>query len=171
MLSTTRSLCNDIIVLTETWLNNSFNDHEILPNDFHVYRRDRYSDRTGRGGGVLIAVRTTLDSCLVDVPNCNNTEFICVRLAIGRRCVYIMGVYLPPAIAGVQRNEYNLGVLGLVEFVSERLTPNDDLIVLGDFNLSDLKWARSEEDVLTASNVHAEYEQTIVDGLTALGLM
>lgn len=44
-----------IIALTETHLENSVSDSEILPNNYLVFRRDRKSH--GRhGGGVLIAV-------------------------------------------------------------------------------------------------------------------
>ena len=42
----------DIIVLTETWLNNSFFDNELFNDDFIVYRCDRTSLNSvyGRGG-------------------------------------------------------------------------------------------------------------------------
>ena len=45
----------DIIALTETHLDNSISDSEILPNNYLVFRRDRRSNGR-RGGGVLIAV-------------------------------------------------------------------------------------------------------------------
>ena len=31
----------DVICLTETWLNEAINDHEILPTAYNIYRRDR----------------------------------------------------------------------------------------------------------------------------------
>ena len=37
----------DVICLTETWLNEAINDHEILPTAYNIYRRDR----VGRTGG------------------------------------------------------------------------------------------------------------------------
>ena len=51
---------HDIIVLTETHLDDSIGDSEIFPNCYTVFRRDRASQ--GRqGGGVLIAVKNTLN--------------------------------------------------------------------------------------------------------------
>lgn len=46
----------DIVVLTETHLNDSVADSEIFPSNFTVFRRDR-QHRGRNGGGVLIAVR------------------------------------------------------------------------------------------------------------------
>ena len=55
----------DVIYLTETWLNESIMDHEILPTAYNIYR----CDRVGRiGGGVMTAVKSTLSSTLHEVP-------------------------------------------------------------------------------------------------------
>ena len=45
-----------VFALTETWLSDYFCDGEILPSYFTVYRRDCSS----RGGGVLLAVHSSL---------------------------------------------------------------------------------------------------------------
>ena len=47
----------DIVCLTETWLNESISDFEILATGYDVYRQDR-QNRTG--GGVLIAIKSSL---------------------------------------------------------------------------------------------------------------
>ena len=39
-------------LICETWLSDFVYDHEILPSNYSIYRKDRLS----RGGGVLIAV-------------------------------------------------------------------------------------------------------------------
>ena len=46
----------DVKAITETWLNDSVNDLEILPATFTVHRKDR----GGRGGGVLFAARSDI---------------------------------------------------------------------------------------------------------------
>ena len=43
----------NIIVATETWLNNYIYDAELEMNEFAVYRKDR---QHSMGGGVLIAI-------------------------------------------------------------------------------------------------------------------
>ena len=54
----------DIIVVTETWLNESVFDSEILNSNYNIYRRDRCSTHSlkGEGGGVLVAVSSRLSS-------------------------------------------------------------------------------------------------------------
>lgn len=47
-----------IFALTETWLNDSYCDREILPSHYNVYRRDCSTC----GGGVLLAVHSSLSS-------------------------------------------------------------------------------------------------------------
>ena len=46
----------DLVWVTETWLNGNVDSAEILPwGDYAIYRKDRPT----RGGGVLLAVKTT----------------------------------------------------------------------------------------------------------------
>ena len=66
-----------VFALTETWLSDSFCDGEILPSDFTVYRRDRLS----RGGGVLLAVHSSLSSSCFDSPP--DLEAVCATVANG----------------------------------------------------------------------------------------
>ena len=46
----------EIVVVGETWLNNSIHNSEILPTNYEVYHKDRID------GGVLIAVINTFIS-------------------------------------------------------------------------------------------------------------
>ncbi|XP_077288638.1 uncharacterized protein LOC143913014 isoform X2 [Arctopsyche grandis] len=46
--------CADILVLTETWLDDSVHDAELLDGTYSIFRKDRPT----RGGGVLIAVKS-----------------------------------------------------------------------------------------------------------------
>lgn len=48
----------DVIVGTETWLDDSVYDNELFCNNYHMYRRDRQSTSLAgkSGGGVLVAV-------------------------------------------------------------------------------------------------------------------
>jgi hypothetical protein len=46
----------DVVFANETWLSNSINNAEILHSDYTIVR----NDREGRGGGVLLGIRTGL---------------------------------------------------------------------------------------------------------------
>lgn len=49
----------NVIVLTESWLNNTIFDHELIDQRYNIFRRDRASTSSANskkdGGGVLIA--------------------------------------------------------------------------------------------------------------------
>jgi spore maturation protein CgeB len=45
----------DIITVTETWLNDTNSNKEILPCGYNIVRRDHMTEK--RGGGVLMALR------------------------------------------------------------------------------------------------------------------
>ena len=44
----------DILTLTETWLDDTISDHEVLPDEYSLYRRDK--NRHGGGVAILISV-------------------------------------------------------------------------------------------------------------------
>jgi len=50
----------NVIVLVETWLNDTHLNSEIFGNSWQVFRNDRPGET--RGGGVLIAVHNSLYS-------------------------------------------------------------------------------------------------------------
>ena len=64
---------------TETWLNESIMDHEILPTAYNIYR----CDHVGRvGGGVMTAIKSTLSSTLHKVPSeFSSLEIVVVEIS------------------------------------------------------------------------------------------
>ena len=64
----------NIFCICETWLSDFVYDHEILPSNYSIYRKDRLS----RGGGVLVAVNNVFDS--VCLPSPSDLEIITVKL-------------------------------------------------------------------------------------------
>jgi hypothetical protein len=70
--------------LTETWLKDDVLSTELFSSDYIVFKKDRNFSRTfqSRGGGVTLAVRSTLSVKLMDVDlafdNLPEIDFICV---------------------------------------------------------------------------------------------
>lgn len=83
----------DMILLTETWLNKDVGDHEVFlsyPN-LTVYRRDRH-DR--REGGVLIAIKDSLPSSLINHDDNIELTWVSMHSTIGK---IVFGIcYRPP---------------------------------------------------------------------------
>ena len=63
----------DVIALTETWLNNSITDYEVIPNGYQIFRKDRSTGK--RGGGVLLAVKDSI-STEPFIFNCESNVFL-----------------------------------------------------------------------------------------------
>jgi hypothetical protein len=103
-LSSLSSTSNfDIIALTETWLNDSVSDGELLDLDrFNVFRKDRNSCRHKRGGGVLLAINPAIKATV-----CNDCDNVCdilhsidllvAKLSMKFRPIFISVVYIPPS--------------------------------------------------------------------------
>jgi exonuclease III len=72
---------NDVILLTETWLNDNVLSSEIFNDQYRVFRSDR---KTGRGGGVLSAFRQVLRVHEFTI-NCpvNNIDIVACKLHLG----------------------------------------------------------------------------------------
>ncbi len=83
----------DIIVINESWLNDSVPDNCILDN-FHIFRKDRGNNI--RGGGVLIGVKNihkcsqkVFDSCFED---------LIVEIFLTKFKILLITLYRPPNI-------------------------------------------------------------------------
>ena len=81
----------DIICVTETWLNNTVFNNEILPTSYTIYRKDRVN----RGGGVLVAINNSIPSQLCHVNN--SIEMISVHLNT-RTKVLLICLYIPQTV-------------------------------------------------------------------------
>ena len=119
------SLNFDVVGVTETWLSNMILDKEIIPYGYSIYRKDR----TSRGGGVLVAIKNTISSRLVQSPL--NLELIAVELIEINYLVFV--VYLPPNIDIILLKE-------TISFIKQYCSSNLNVIIIGDFNLPDINW-------------------------------
>lgn len=83
---------SDIVILTESWLNNSINNSELLGSTYTCYRNDR--QEKSRGGRVLIAVKKRW---IVKPSNTHSAlEYLLVKIYNNNTTFYIFSVYIPP---------------------------------------------------------------------------
>ena len=112
-----------IISVSETWLNDSVFDEEILVKcQYNIFRRDRDLDTVPDkkdGGGVMLAV----SKCLTakrrrDLED--SLEILWVEVTLGKYCAYVGTVYMNyPNINMVQALECSL------DRVARAVSPND----------------------------------------------
>ena len=122
----------DIIIGTETWLNNSIHSSGIIPTDqYNIFRNDREGSK---GGGVLIAVHNSI-ICSELFKN-NNTELTAVKIHHNQRSIIISACYGPPSLQDMTHTEKICN-----DFVHlKTLAKHNSLWIAGDFNLPDINW-------------------------------
>jgi Reverse transcriptase (RNA-dependent DNA polymerase) len=159
----------DIVVLLETNLNDSFYNGEIFDDRYIVFRRDRNENTSAKkdGGGVLIAVMKKLNVCEVDVLHNECLEHVWLKIAFSKKNLYLCAIYLAP---DVDIACYKMHVED-VKFVSDLIDINDDLIVCGDYNLSEVQWnLDSETDAMIPTNIAKDKSVILLENLSFCNL-
>jgi hypothetical protein len=130
----------EIIVVTETWLNDNIPTSLFNCSKFYnVYRLDRQNERLG-GGGVAVFVKNTIRSYEIAVPNIGALEALLVAVVVDKQKLFIGSVY-KPNVADVHLLE------PLKLFVDYTTSKRGRHLILGDFNLPGVDW-----ETLSSSN-------------------
>ena len=117
----------DILIITETWTNDSISNDYLVINGYDIIeRQDRNDTDRGRGGGIIIYVRKTLyawkESCDTEFNQCG---LIGLKTKNGE--MRVLAVYRSPNSSRANDEE-------LCRYV-ERM--NGTYIIVGDFNFPD----------------------------------
>ena len=130
-----------VVAVTETWLNDDV-ENSVLPmnGEYTIFRKDRENI----GGGVALFVRNDISCHPLKSPCSEHFEALFVKL-VTKLSTIVVAVCYKPSVADVHL---------LPEF--ERMlcyldSLNECYIVLGDFNLPDIKW-----DVPSAPKTHKQ---------------
>ncbi|XP_031357874.1 uncharacterized protein LOC116181632 [Photinus pyralis] len=123
----------DVILLTETWLTNSFHDAEFFSNQYAVFRNDRNYKETNceRGGGVLIAVRLDLKAEQLEFESKQNEMWVKFKL---KNTTYIIGVIYFKPQSNTEKYESFLKSLESIE----NLLLTSEVLLAGDFNIPEI---------------------------------
>ncbi|XP_075738430.1 uncharacterized protein LOC142783734, partial [Rhipicephalus microplus] len=114
-----------IVMGTESWLDDTVLDVEIFPPGFTVYRKDR----NRHGGGVFLLISSSLAS--EEVVFDNETESVWCRVQFPQGNNIVFGsFYRPP-------DHNNESLIQLSDILSQI---SHCVILGGDFNLPDMKW-------------------------------
>lgn len=117
----------DIILLTETWVNSSIADGNVVLTSYkQPYRKDREDGRLG--GGVIIYVKESIPSKRridLEIPN---LERILVELTVNKSNILFGLFYRPP--------DSNPGMWDLINISIENALNSgvDNIVISGDFN-------------------------------------
>ena len=94
----------DVICLTETGLSPDVNSAELFGPGYTVFRKDRSFDICDltRGGGVLIAVKSSLSPIAVSLPNTFDPiiDIVVVKVKLAmNKSLFLLTTYIPPSIS------------------------------------------------------------------------
>lgn len=159
----------DILCLTETWLNNGFFSSELVSEEYTVHRRDRNytNSHTTRGGGVMLIHRSNMKSLrqLQFESSIELVEDIWVKFELPDGNLYICTVY-------VTSKTNNIPLLNtFIDKAMDNLSSinaNDRMIILGDFNTSELGWLVNIDGTLQPTNVNSD-KAILIANLVSFG--
>ncbi len=88
---------DDIIVISERWLNKSINDNVISIDGYNINRADRLK----RGGGVVVYSKCKFHTeVLVKKSIPNQFEILALQIELSKGCyITVVGRYRPPSAA------------------------------------------------------------------------
>ncbi|CAB3382996.1 Hypothetical predicted protein [Cloeon dipterum] len=124
----------DIIGINETWLSADIMDHEVIPTDYVVLRKDRIGGRRP-AGGVLLAVLPHLQPRRQKQLE-TSAEAIWAAITVSNLRFLIASVYRAPNSTAEQNDE----LLRSFSLAAEQQHNYDACFVMGDLNL-DIDWS------------------------------
>lgn len=167
---TAQSSAYNIFILTETWLNENHLNTEIFNDEWNISRLDRPGDTVG--GGVMIAVHNSLCSNGIKIERTTTYAFDAqqtfIKIALRDKNVYIGAVYIRPQ-SNINCYEENFNI---INDVLASTNENDDIFIVGDFNLHGLEWVESDlnQNIFDAGNITNEIQCATIDFFAEKGL-
>ena len=145
----------DVVIATETWLDQSVSNAELEMDHFNIYRRDR---TTGSRGGVLIAVNSSIDSSETKIKS--NSEILWVKLHCPQQHdIFVAACYRPH----VANSTFTADLKATINEISTRRRPSG-LIIGGDFNFPGWEWSTySLKPGTQHAGLHREFKDLLDD--------
>ena len=122
----------DIILITESWRNNSISDNILNIDGYELIsdlRRDRNDTTNGIGGGLLVFARKGLVILSIDMTN-NFNQYINFKIVTKNCDLNVYLIYRPPSCS----NENNVKLCDIIKNAPK------DSILIGDFNFPKIDW-------------------------------
>jgi hypothetical protein len=159
---------DDVIAISESWLTPDISSRLFCPDSYITFRSDRDAERTGfgRGGGVFISCKSTLNCRRLEHLETSSdlTDTVWVEIVCKDRSLLIGNHYFPPRCSPQDYTSY-------FSSLSDRLlhySSTHDIIVLGDFNVPDLDLY--SDSLTTPGPGRSEVHQSIDDLMSTCNL-
>lgn len=117
----------DVIAITETWLSDRFQNCELFPSYYSVFR----CDRSSRGGGVLLATKSQIPVKLIPLQTPTCFESLTILLMLKTPVIFSV-IYVPP-------HAHDSLLHNLIDHLSLVISQGYKTILVGDFNMPDIR--------------------------------
>ena len=142
----------DIIALTETWLSSKVSGKEYCIDGYQIpVRQDRLDTKDGRGGGVLLYIKTGINFTQIFPEYSKDyTNSIWINVVSDNGAETVIGViYRSPNSCMLNNNR----LINSIQELSHR-----NLVIIGDFNYPDIDWMN-----LSASGGSLDFMNVVMD--------
>ena len=120
----------DIVFANETWLSNSVDNVEMLHSEYGIFR----NDREGRGGGVMLGIRTVRFKSVREIKHSYDLKVILVQLKIVLNAeILICSCYRRPNAEKIWKETFE-------SFLINVCSRHSKIVLAGDFNLPRACW-------------------------------
>ena len=124
----------DVICVSETWLDDSIPDSDVVLTDYQIFRKDR----NRHGGGVAIYVHDALAVQNLADMDIDGLESKCLEIRIRSKNILIACIYRPPGQRSPDITDFLEKFQTLIDLMYVR-SPQS-IIIMGDFNDRCIKW-------------------------------
>jgi hypothetical protein len=161
----------DLIALTETFFDNGNSDEEYFCDKFTVFRCDRskLNSTKSSGGGTLIAIKKSdhYTAQAINLDEFGDLEIAAAKIILSScKCIFVFCVYVPPDYSN-KRLVYDRIIMAIN---SSGITDNDIVLLLGDFNMCNIKYDWNREKKLVPRNFTPNFTADFFSEINILGL-
>lgn len=165
----------DIIFCQESWFDGNISSNEVVHStDFDIIRNDRSmtNNQRTKEGGIFTLARKKLNC--EEIPHSFKTtgEFLCTKFTIEGHSFYAVNVYMPPYDRRLRTTMVN--ELARILKQIHLLEKDAEIVLIGDFNFSNIKWEFNEEatGILTPRDEeYAAHEIKFIETISAFSMV
>ena len=115
----------DVLAIQETKLDASFPHSQFHVPGYRIFRKDR----TSRGGGIMLYVRSDIPARIKDELTITSAEDITLEITINKKKWILKSIYRPP-----KTNVTNF-MTELHNMTDKAFTASENLVIFGDLNI------------------------------------